>query len=125
MPSINNSLVGFAPLQAQALKGTFTRLAGTPGVAAGNTPAINGSSGTITTAALMTAGGASQAITLTNTSISATSVVLVQYSGGTNTVANISISCVPAAGSATITIFNNTAATALNGTVILKFYVVS
>lgn len=125
MPSITKTLVGFPALQAQALKGTFVPLSGTPGAAAGNTPTINSSSGTITTAALTTVGGASQAITLTNSLISASSVVLVQYSGGTNTTTNINISCVPAAGSATLTIYNNTAATALNGTVILKFYVVS
>jgi hypothetical protein len=84
---------------------------------------ISKNSGVITTEALSTAGGASQAVTLTNTVIATTSVILCQVLGGTNTTQNFTLVAVPGAGSAVITIYNNTAATALNGTLIIGFTV--
>jgi len=84
---------------------------------------ISKNAGVITTEALTTAGGASQAITLTNTLIGASSVILCQVQGGTNTTQNITLVAVPGIGSAVITIYNNTAATALNGTIIFSFVV--
>ncbi len=88
-----------------------------------NAVTISKNAGVITTEALTTAGGASQAITLINTLIGASSVLLCQVQGGTNTTQDINIVAVPGIGSATITIYNNTAATALNGTVIIGFAV--
>jgi hypothetical protein len=84
---------------------------------------ISKNAGVITTEALTTAAGASQAITLTNTLVGASSVLLCQLQGGTNTTKNITISAVPGIGSAVITIYNNDPAAALNGTVIIGFTV--
>ena len=80
--------------------------------------------GVITTSALTTAGGASYVITWTNTLITATSSVQITLAGGTNTTENITLKVVPGAGTATLTIYNNTAATALNGTILLAYLVI-
>ena len=85
---------------------------------------VNQQSGVLTTPSITTAGGSSYVITLTNSLITTSSVLLTSYMGGTNTTTNLSISAVPGAGSATITIYNDTAATAFNGTVIVGFVVV-
>lgn len=84
---------------------------------------INHQAGVITTTSLSTAGGGSATVTLTNSFISASSVINLQWMGGSNTVPNFTMSAVPSSGSATITIYNNTAATALNGTIIIGFNV--
>lgn len=93
------------------------------GTEASNAVTANGVAGAITTSSLTTAGGSSYAITWTNSAITATSVVLLTIAGGTNTTENITLKCVPGAGSATLTIYNNTAATALNGTIIISYLV--
>jgi hypothetical protein len=94
------------------------------GTEAGNAVTASGNSGVITTSALTTAGGANYAITWTNTQISTTSVVGLTIQGGSNNATNnITFKCVPGAGSATLTIYNNTAATALNGTLLIGYTV--
>ena len=93
------------------------------GTEAANAVTADGMAGAITTSSLTTGGGLSYAITWTNTFISATSVVLLTLAGGTNTTENITLKCVPGAGTATLTIYNNTAATALNGTIIMSYLV--
>lgn len=84
---------------------------------------VAGNSGVITTSSLTTAGGANYAITWTNTAITSASVVLLTLMGGTNTVKNITLQAVPGSGTATLTIYNNTAATALTGTVLIGYTV--
>lgn len=93
------------------------------GTEAANAVTANGMAGVITTSSLSTAGGASYAINWTNSFISATSVVMMTISGGTNTVQNTTLHCVPGAGTATLTIYNNTAATPLNGTILISYLV--
>jgi hypothetical protein len=93
------------------------------GTEAANAVTASGMAGAITTSSLTTAGGSSYAITWTNTFITATSVVLLTLAGGTNTTENITLKCVPGAGTATLTIYNNTASTALNGTIIISYLV--
>lgn len=93
------------------------------GTEAANAVTASGNAGVITTSSLSTAGGASYAITWTNTKITATSVIGLTIQGGTNTVQNITFTCVPGSGTATLTIFNNTAATALNGTIFIGYTV--
>lgn len=93
------------------------------GTEASNAVTASGMAGAITTSSLSTAGGSSYAITWTNTFITATSSVLLTIAGGTNTTENITLKCAPGAGSATLTIYNNTAATALNGTIIISYLV--
>lgn len=78
-------------------------------------------SGMITTSSLTTAGGSSYAITWTNANMNTSTCVLLTLAGGTNTTENITLVCVPGSGTATLTIYNNTAATALNGTIIINY----
>ena len=94
------------------------------GTEAGNAVTASGNAGVITTSSLSTAGGATYVITWTNTLITATSVVGLTIQGGTNSATNnINFKCVVGAGSATLTIFNNTAATSLNGTLLIGYSV--
>lgn len=76
-----------------------------------------------TTPSLSTAGAASQAEVITLPGVTASNVASVTYAGGTNTVTNISFKAVCTANTVTVTIYNNTAATALNGTVIFNVQV--
>jgi hypothetical protein len=89
-----------------------------------NAVTASGVAGLITTSSLSTAGGASYAITWTNTLITTTSVVLLTLAGGTNTTNNITLKVIPGSGTATLTIYNNTAATALNGTILISYLVI-
>lgn len=93
------------------------------GTEATNAVTANGTAGVITTSSLTTAGGSSYAITWTNSKITATSVIALTIQGGTNTTENVTFSCVPGAGTATLTIYNNTASTALNGTIFIGYSV--
>lgn len=99
-------------------------LAKANGTEAANAVTASGNAGVITTSVLTTAGGATYVITWTNTLITATSVVGLTIQGGTNSATNnITFKCVVGAGSATLTIYNNTAATALNGTLLIGYSV--
>jgi hypothetical protein len=98
-------------------------LAKVNGTEATNAVTASGNAGVITTSSLTTAGGATYAITWTNTKITATSVFTFCIQGGTNTTQNITFTCVPGTGTATLTIYNNTAATALNGTILIGYTV--
>jgi hypothetical protein len=94
------------------------------GTEAANAVTASGTAGVITTSALTTAGGGSYAITWTNTFISSGSVISLTLMGGTNTVKNIAIQAIAGAGTSTLTIYNNTAATALNGTILIGYQVI-
>ncbi len=111
--NIVNTMTGIGQIILQKANGTE----------AANAVTASGNAGVITTSSLNTAGGSSYAITWTNTKISATSVLSFCIQGGTNTVQNITFTCAPGAGTATLTIFNNTAATALNGTILIGYTV--
>lgn len=100
---------------------TLAKVNGTEATNAVTTAA--GNSGIITTSALTTAGGSSYAITWTNTAILSTSVIILSLMGGTNTVKNITLQATAGTGTSTLTIFNNTAATALNGTILIGYTV--
>lgn len=93
------------------------------GTATGNAITLNQSAGFITSVALTTAAGSSQAITLTNSLITASSNVTPYWGGGTNTNANFTLSSTSGVGSSVITIFNNAPTAALNGTIIIGFTV--
>lgn len=111
--NISNTFTGAGRLIAAKVNGTE----------AANAVTASGMAGVITTSALTTAGGATYVITWTNTFITATSTIMFSISGGTNTTQNITFTCVPGSGTATLTIFNNTAATALNGTIFISYLV--
>ena len=103
--------------------GSQLNLAKVSAVEAANAVTASGQAGYITTSSLTTAGAASYAITWTNTHITTTSVIHVTLQGGTNTTQNITFEVVAGSGAATLTIYNNTAATALNGTIIIGYTV--
>lgn len=98
-------------------------LAKANGTEATNAVTASGNAGVITTSSLTTAGGGSYAITWTNTLITATSVILLTIMGGTNTTENITLTATAGSGTSTLTIYNNTAATALNGTIFIGYTV--
>lgn len=98
-------------------------LAKADGTEAANAVTASGNAGVITTSALTTAGGANYAITWTNTKITATSVILLSIMGGTNTVKNITMTATAGVGTSTLTIYNNTAATSLDGTILIGYTV--
>jgi len=89
----------------------------------GNAVTASGNAGVITTSSLTTAGGSSYAITWTNTLITSTSVILLTIMGGTNTTENITLKATSGSGTSTLTIYNNTAATALDGTILIGYAV--
>lgn len=84
----------------------------------------NAQTGVITTESLSTASGASSTRTLTNSFITANSLVFVQLMGGTNAVVLAVTAYVTAvaAGSCTIKI-NNLSGSSLAGTVVYSFLV--
>ncbi len=85
---------------------------------------INYQCGIITTEALTTAAGATYTMTLTNSAISASSIVLVTVGKGTATTGEPVVQFVtPASGSCVILIRNVAAAAALNGTIKIGFTV--
>ena len=103
--------------------GSSIVLAKVNGTEATNAVTASGQSGVITTSSLNTAGGGSYAITWTNTFISSTSTILLSIMGGTNTTENITLKATAGTGTSTLTIYNNTAATALNGTIFIGYAV--
>ena len=94
------------------------------GTEAANAVTASGTTGVITTSSLTTAGGASYAITWTNTFISSTSTIILSLMGGTNTTLNITLKATAGSGSSSLTIYNNTAATSLNGTILIGYLVI-
>ncbi len=104
--------------------GTFVLANKANGTEAANAVTASGTAGVITTSALTTAGGANYSITWTNTFIAATSIILLTIMDGTNTTQNVTLTVTPGAGTATLIIYNNTAATALNGTIKIGYQVI-
>lgn len=98
-------------------------LAKVNGTEAANAVTASGNAGVITTSALTTAGAGSYAITWTNTLLTTTSVIGLTLMGGTNTVKNITMQATAGAATSTLTIYNNTAASALNGTLLIGYTV--
>lgn len=121
---------------AQTYTGVKTYSAN-PAITVGNTIKSNVASATLTsniatvtsyfvqgtTPSLATAGGASQTEVFTLVGVAAGDIAFVQLAGGSNTTKNITLSAVCTTDTVTVTIYNNTAATALNGTVIFNLMV--
>jgi hypothetical protein len=86
---------------------------------------LNQLKGKITSEALTTAAGAAYTLTLTNSEIAANDIVLVSVANGTNTQGVVVQGLVtPAAGSCVITVQNEHASQALNGTLVVSFSVI-
>lgn len=96
------------------------------GTASAGAVTYAGLTGAITTEALTTAQDASYTLTITNSAILATDVVLVSVANGTNTQGTTVVTKVtPAAGSLVIIVTNKHAtAQALNGTLVISFLAV-
>jgi len=85
---------------------------------------INKQAGSILTTSLTTAGGATETITLTNSEVLSNSVLIASLENGTNTATNaLTLTSTVSAGQVVFVITNVTAATALNGTLIINFVV--
>ena len=107
---------GTAWMTNRSLTGTVT--------AASGAATLNQPSGRVTSEALTTAAGADYTLTLTNSYVAAASRVLASLQNGTNTIAPIYVRLVtPAAGSVVIIVRNAHASSALDGTIIVNFYV--
>ena len=92
----------------------------TAGAATLNTP-----SGVVTSESLSTAASGVYTLTLTNSCIAATDIILVQVGNGTNSTGTPGVAAVtPAAGSVVILISNDSTAAAFNGTVKVSFVIV-
>jgi hypothetical protein len=114
----------YLPLAGGQMTGSVLLDRGTATSTAGAST-VNHQAGVITTEALTTAAASAYAFTLTDSRITAASIVLLQLMGGTNTTRGLELRAIPGAGSATISIYNNNVAgTALNGTLIFGFVVI-
>lgn len=86
---------------------------------------LNTQKGKITSEALTTAAGADYTLTLTDSAITAASLILCSVANGTNTTEGLAVNRVqPGAGSAVIHIRNTHASAALNGTIVIGFLAV-
>lgn len=95
------------------------------GVAVAGASTLNQGAGIVTSEALVTAIGASYVLTLTNSLIDASTLIMADAGLGSATQGTPCIcSVVPAAGSATIAIKNVDAANAFNGTILISFFLV-
>ena len=79
--------------------------------------------GVITSEALTTAAGASQAFTLTLSGVAAGDLAFVQAAGGTNTRKNYTYEAVTTTNTVTVTVYNNEPTNAINGTLIFNLLV--
>lgn len=94
--------------------------------ASGGAATLNQHAGKITSEAIVTAAGADYVLTLTNSLIAATSLILATADNGTNTTEGLAVNRVtPGAGSATIRVRNTHASSALNGTIVITFVVLN
>jgi len=97
--------------------------AGTASAVAG-AATVSKQAGVVTSEALTTAAGATYTLTLTNTLVAATSIVLASVSDGTNSQGTLTVGKItPGAGSVTIGVRNAHATEALNGTIKIAFAV--
>lgn len=99
---------------------------GATGTASAGAATVSKQSGVVTSEALTTAAAAAYTLTLTNTLIAATSIVLAVVANGTNTQGDLCLGRVtPGSGSATIIVVNRHASEALNGTIKISFLVLN
>lgn len=92
--------------------------------AAAGAATLNKMAGVVTTEALTTAGLASYTLTLTNSTIAAADLVFFSIANGTNTAGTpLTGLAKPSAGSCTFTVYNAHGTVALNGTIVISFFV--
>jgi hypothetical protein len=110
-------------------KGAGLVLLGSVGVATASSGAatLNSQRGTVTSeSGLTTPAGSDYVLTLTNSSITSSSIVMATADNGTNTTEGVAVNRVtPSSGSAVVRIRNTNASTAWNGSVKLNFVVLN
>ena len=89
-----------------------------------NAGTLSKMAGVITTEALTTAAGSGQALTITNTLVAATDIIMVVRLGGTSANGTPIMKVVPGTGSFVVTLDNKHASAAFNGTFIIGFLVI-
>lgn len=121
-PENTENLAGLRVLADQVSLGVGTKTASaTAGAATLNQP-----SGVVTSESVTTAAAATYTLTLTNSKIAATDIVLASVGNGTNSAGTPEIcSSTPANGSVVIVIRNAHASAAFNGTLKISFVVVN
>jgi hypothetical protein len=107
-------LEGSAALEVESGAVTLSSNAGT----------LSQLAGKITTESLTTAAAGSQALTITNTLVAATDIILISRQGGTSANGTPVMKVVPGSGSFVITLDNKHASAAFNGTFIIGFLVI-
>ena len=101
------------------LVGETAAVAATGGAATSNTQR-----GVVTSESITTAAGADYTLTLTNSKVTATSVIQATADNGTNTTEGLAINRVtPGSGSAVIKVRNTHASAALNGTIKVSYII--
>lgn len=95
--------------------------AATANVGNSYTVTLNQAAGVVTTDGLTTAAGSAQTVTINDSLVTASSIILHGRNGGTNSAGTPSIKAVPGAGTITFTIDNKHASAAFNGTFILSY----
>ena len=106
--------------------GTASTTANATATATAGAATSNNDRVVVTSEALTTAAAADYTLTLTNSEVLATSIVLVSVANGTNTTEGLSVQRVqPAAGSVVIKVRNTHASAALNGTIKISVAVIN
>lgn len=117
-----------ANLRDAVLANSGTVLGSAPTTATASSGAATAAAGrfTVTSEALTTAAGSDYVLTVTNTHVLATSIVLCSAANGTNTTEGLDINRTqPSAGSVIVRVRNTHASAALNGTVKVNCAVVN
>lgn len=107
-------------------KGTGVVKVGDTGTATATAGAatLSKQKGVVTSEALTTAAGATYTLTLTNTKMTASSVVMMSLQNGTNTQGVLNpVSVTPGSGSCVFVVRNDHASQALNGTIKIAFFI--
>jgi hypothetical protein len=99
---------------------------GSTATAVAGAATLSKQSGVVTSESLTTAAGAAYTLTLTNTLVAATSIVLASVQNGDNNQGDPAVGLItPGPGSVTIKIVNRHASQALNGTLKISFLVLN
>jgi hypothetical protein len=120
------TVAGIATFNANPTFGAgFTlNLDSAPATLSSNAATLTKYAGVITSEALTTAAGASQAFVITLTGAAATDLAFVTKAGGTNTRKNYQLEAVMTTNTCTVTLYNTEPTNAINGTVIFNLWIV-
>lgn len=113
--TVTNQVVFGAGATLDADSGTVTL--------SSNAGTLSKMAGVITTESLTTAAGASQALTITNTLVASTDLILLSRGGGSNSAGSPLMRVVPGTGSFVVTLDNVHASAAFNGTFKIAYLV--